>query len=146
MVVCGEGGSGGALGIAVGDRVLMQQFAIFSVIPPEGCSAILWRDANRKVEAAAALELTAPNLLEAGIIDRSCPSPWAAPTTMPTPRDGGDAALRRALDEVSAVPAREPLNQRYQRLRNIGRLGADFTDALAGAGAPPPAGRRARSR
>ena len=56
VLVCGEGGSGGALGIAIGDRVLMQEFAIYSVIPPEGCAAILWRDANRKVEAAAALQ------------------------------------------------------------------------------------------
>ena len=60
VIVCGEGGSGGALGIAIGDRVLMQEFAVYSVIPPEGCAAILWRDANRKVEAAAALKITAP--------------------------------------------------------------------------------------
>ena len=59
VIVCGEGGSGGALGIAIGDRVLMQEFAVYSVIPPEGCAAILWRDANRKVEAAAALKITA---------------------------------------------------------------------------------------
>src|SRR6187397_3197665 len=69
IVVHGEGGSGGALGIAVGDRVLMSEFAIYSVIPPEGCAAILWRDANRKVEAAKALKLTAPDLLGFGIID-----------------------------------------------------------------------------
>ena len=75
VVVCGEGGSGGALGIAIGDRVLMQQFAIYSVIPPEGCAAILWRDSNRKVEAAAALKLTAPDLLKAGIVDEIVPEP-----------------------------------------------------------------------
>ena len=63
VIVSGEGGSGGALGIAVGDRVLMQEFAIYSVIPPEGCAALLWRDATKKVEAAAALKLTAPDLL-----------------------------------------------------------------------------------
>ena len=63
VIVSGEGGSGGALGIAVGDRVLMQEFAIYSVIPPEGCAAILWRDAKKKVEAAEALRLTAPDLL-----------------------------------------------------------------------------------
>ena len=66
VIVSGEGGSGGALGIAVGDRVLMQEFAIYSVIPPEGCAAILWRDAAKKVEAAEALKLTAPDLLKAG--------------------------------------------------------------------------------
>ena len=63
VVVHGEGGSGGALGIAVGDRILMHEFAIYSVIPPEGCAAILWRDSGRKVEAAEALKLTAPDLL-----------------------------------------------------------------------------------
>src|SRR5215216_472941 len=61
--ICGEGGSGGALGIAIGDRILMHEFAVYSVIPPEGCAAILWRDASRKVEAAEALRLTAPDLL-----------------------------------------------------------------------------------
>src|SRR5262245_32915019 len=69
VVVHGEGGSGGALGIAVGDRILMLEFAIYSVIPPEGCAAILWRDANRKVDAANALKLTAPDLLKAKLID-----------------------------------------------------------------------------
>src|SRR6059036_944718 len=63
VIISGEGGSGGALGIAVGDRVLMQEFTIYSVIPPEGCAAILWRDAKKKIEAADALKITAPDLL-----------------------------------------------------------------------------------
>ena len=75
VIVCGEGGSGGALGIAIGDRVLMQEFAVYSVIPPEGCAAILWRDANRKVEAAEALKITAPDLLALGLIDEIVPEP-----------------------------------------------------------------------
>src|SRR5947208_8561942 len=75
VIVSGEGGSGGALGIAVGDRVLMQEFAIYSVIPPEGCAAILWRDAAKKVEAAAALNITAPDLLAAGLVDAIVPEP-----------------------------------------------------------------------
>src|ERR1700736_4673471 len=75
VIVSGEGGSGGALGIAVGDRVLMQEFAIYSVIPPEGCAAILWRDPAKKVEAADALKITAPDLLAAGIIDAIVPEP-----------------------------------------------------------------------
>src|SRR6201997_1320088 len=75
VIVSGEGGSGGALGIAVGDRVLMQEFAIYSVIPPEGCAAILWRDSGKKVEAADALKLTAPDLLKAGVIDEVVPEP-----------------------------------------------------------------------
>src|ERR671929_1143635 len=69
VLVSGEGGSGGALGIAVGDRILMQEYAIYSVIPPEGCAAILWRDPAKKVDAAAALKITAPDLLNAGIVD-----------------------------------------------------------------------------
>src|SRR5689334_21432058 len=75
VVVHGEGGSGGALGIAIGDRILMHEFSIYSVIPPEGCAAILWRDSNRKVEAASALKLTAPDLLGFGIIDEIIPEP-----------------------------------------------------------------------
>src|SRR5688500_7885432 len=71
VLVHGEGGRGGALGIAVGERILMHDFAIYSVIPPDGRAAILWRDANRKVEAAEALKITAPDLLRLEIIDRS---------------------------------------------------------------------------
>ena len=73
VVITGEGGSGGALGIAIGDRILMQEYAIYSVIPPEGCAAILWRDSQKKVEAATALKLTAPDLLGRGIIDEIVP-------------------------------------------------------------------------
>src|ERR1041385_5631130 len=75
VIVCGEGGSGGALGIAVGDRVLMQEFTIYSVIPPEGCAAILWRDSKRKVDAAKALKITAPDLLAMQLIDEIVKEP-----------------------------------------------------------------------
>src|SRR5215813_3453204 len=75
VIVSGEGGSGGALGIAIGDRVLMQEYAIYSVIPPEGCAAILWRDSAKKMEAAEALKITAPDLLAAGLIDAIVPEP-----------------------------------------------------------------------
>src|SRR3989339_1653936 len=75
IVVSGEGGSGGALGIAIGDRVLMQEHAVYSVIPPEGCAAILWRDSAEKVRAAEALKITAPDLLTRGIIDEIVPEP-----------------------------------------------------------------------
>src|SRR5476651_1515615 len=83
IIVSGEGGSGGALGIAVGDAVLMQEHAIYSVIPPEGCAAILWRDPAKKVEAAQALKLTAPDLLKAGIIDAIVPEPIGGAHTDP---------------------------------------------------------------
>jgi acetyl-CoA carboxylase carboxyl transferase subunit alpha len=147
VVVCGEGGSGGALGIAVGDRVLIQQFAIFSVIPPEGCSAILWRDANRKVEAASALKLTAPDLLKAGIVDEIIEEPVGGAHQDPVlAAQRVDEAITRVLAEVAAMPAAVRLDRRYERLRSIGRLGVDFADTAAATGGPEPAGRAARTR
>src|SRR5437870_5109303 len=103
VVVHGEGGSGGALGIAIGDRILMSEFAIYSVIPPEGCAAILWRDQNRKMEAAEALKLTAPDLLRFGVIDQIIPEPTGGAHA--NPEQAAlllDAALEAALAEVSA--------------------------------------------
>ncbi|HPK72857.1 MAG TPA: hypothetical protein PLN93_13025, partial [Vicinamibacterales bacterium] len=147
VVVSGEGGSGGALGIGVGDRVLIQQYAIFSVIPPEGCSAILWRDSNRKVEAASALKLTAPDLLAAGIVDQVVPEPLGG-----AHQDAGEAArlvdeaLVRALADVSALSVKQRLEQRYDRLRRMGRPDVDFEAAAAGPSAAPPSRRPSRSR
>lgn len=132
VIVSGEGGSGGALGIAVGDRVLMQEFSVYSVIPPEGCAAILWRDAARKIEAAEALKITAPDLLEMGIIDEIVPEPPGGAHTNPVgAAERLDAALRRALDEVSRMPADIRLARRYDKFRNMGRLGIDFADQSA---------------
>ena len=129
VVVSGEGGSGGALGIAIGDRVLMQEYAIYSVIPPEGCAAILWRDAGRKVEAAAALKLTAPDLLKAGIIDEIVAEPIGGAHTDPAAAAAlVDEMLQRALAEVRALSDEARLAARYDKFRNIGRLGADFVD------------------
>src|SRR5437870_7407558 len=129
VIVSGEGGSGGALGIAVGDRVLMQEFAIYSVIPPEGCAAILWRDANRKVEAAEALKLTAPDLLKAGIIDRIIPEPVGGSHTDPA---AAAALVVEVLDEVLAeivaLDSQTRLQRRYEKFRNMGRAGIDFVD------------------
>ena len=130
VIISGEGGSGGALGIAVGDRVLMQEFAIYSVIPPEGCAAILWRDAARKVQAAEALKLTAPDLLRAGIIDEIVPEPIGGAHTDPAAAAQlVDAVLVRVLAEVSGVDGRRRLAERYDKFRNMGRLGVDFVDA-----------------
>src|SRR3954470_7391533 len=129
VIVSGEGGSGGALGIAVGDRVLMQEHAIYSVIPPEGCAAILWRDPTKKVEAAKALKLTAPDLLKAGIIDEIIPEPIGGAHTDPTVAAASvDEALTRSLREVSALTSEARLEARYNKFRNMGRLGSDFTD------------------
>lgn len=131
VIVTGEGGSGGALGIAIGDRILMQEFAIYSVIPPEGCAAILWRDAGRKIEAAEALKITAPDLLERGLIDEIIPEPVGGAHTDP---DAAarllDDALARALAAVEAIPETERLEQRYQKFRQMGRPGIDFVDEL----------------
>jgi acetyl-CoA carboxylase carboxyl transferase subunit alpha len=132
VIVSGEGGSGGALGIAVGDRVLMQEFAIYSVIPPEGCAAILWRDAAKKVEAAEALKLTAPDLRDAGIIDEIVPEPsGGAHTDHDTTMRILDEALNRALQELSPLSVEERLQRRYDKFRNMGRLGVDFVDETA---------------
>ena len=129
VIVSGEGGSGGALGIAVGDAVLMQEYAIYSVIPPEGCAAILWRDSNKKVEASAALKLTAPDLLKAGIIDRIIQEPIGGAHTDP---EAAAALVVTMLDEVlaeiSALDSETRLARRYDKFRNMGRLGIDFVD------------------
>jgi acetyl-CoA carboxylase carboxyl transferase subunit alpha len=129
VIVSGEGGSGGALGIAIGDRVLMQEFAIYSVIPPEGCAAILWRDASKKVEAAEALKLTAPDLLKAGIIDEIISEPVGGAHTDPAAAGiQVDLALQRTLKEVQAMNPDTRLARRYEKFRGIGRIGVDFVD------------------
>jgi acetyl-CoA carboxylase carboxyl transferase subunit alpha len=136
VIVCGEGGSGGALGLAIGDRVLMLEFAVYSVIPPEGCAAILWRDSARKVEAAAALKITAPDLLAMNVIDEIVPEPvggahqdHAAATAFI------DEAIARHLAEVSAMTSGDRLERRYQKFRSIGREGHAFISAPLAAAA-----------
>jgi acetyl-CoA carboxylase carboxyl transferase subunit alpha len=124
VLVHGEGGSGGALGIAVGDRILMHEFAIYSVIPPEGCAAILWRDPAKKVEAATALKITAPDLLGLGIIDEIVIEPVGGAHTDPVQASVLlDVALSRALAEVSALDVETRLNQRYEKFRKMGSVG-----------------------
>jgi len=124
VLVHGEGGSGGALGLAVGDRVLMHEFAIYSVIPPEGCAAILWRDAGRKVEAAEALKLTAPDLLELGLVDEIVPEPrGGAHTNLDAAATLLDTALARALDEVAGLAPEARREARYRKWRAMGNVG-----------------------
>ena len=124
VVVHGEGGSGGALGIAVGDWILMHEFAIYSVIPPEGCAAILWRDSNRKVEAANALKLTAPDLLRFGVIDEIVAEPpGGAHTNHGRAAAILDESLSRALAAVSAIDPAARLEARYAKFRAIGNVG-----------------------
>ena len=124
VIIHGEGGSGGALGIAIGDRILMHEFAIYSVIPPEGCAAILWRDSKRKVEAAEALKLTAPDLLGFGIIDEIVPEPTGGSHTNPDLAAALlDSALQRTLASVCSMDSATRLEARYQKFRAMGNIG-----------------------
>jgi acetyl-CoA carboxylase carboxyl transferase subunit alpha len=128
VIVCGEGGSGGALGIAIGDRVLMQEFSVYSVIPPEGCAAILWRDANKKVEAAQALKLTAPDLLAMGLVDAIIPEPPGGAHNDDAAATGlVDQALQQVLADVVSLGVEERLNARYEKFRRMGEEG--YTNA-----------------
>jgi acetyl-CoA carboxylase carboxyl transferase subunit alpha len=132
VVVAGEGGSGGALGIAVGDRVLMQEFGVYSVIPPEGCAAILWRDAARKVEAAEALKITAPDLLSLGLIDEIVKEPiGGAHMDFAQAAALLDEAITRHLADVQRMDPAARLDARYQKFRAMGRLGQAFVDDAA---------------
>src|SRR3954451_15227183 len=119
--VIGEGGSGGALGIGVADHVLIFENAYYSVISPEACSAILWRDRRHAAEAAEALKLTAQNLLRLEVVDEIIVEPLGG-----AHRDYSLAAanlgeaLRRSLDRISRVPIPELLENRYQKFRRLG--------------------------
>jgi acetyl-CoA carboxylase carboxyl transferase subunit alpha len=119
--VIGEGGSGGALGIGVADRVLILENAYYSVISPEACSAILWRDRRHAAEAAEALKLTAQDLLKLDVVDEIVPEPEGG-----AHRDydavAGDLsrALRRNLQHISKIPIDELLKKRYEKFRRIG--------------------------
>ncbi len=124
VIVHGEGGSGGALGIAVGDRILMHEYAVYSVIPPEGCAAILWRSSDRKVEAADALKLTAPDLLKVGIIDEIIPEPaGGAHTDHAAAAAFLDGPLRAALAASAALDTTARLDLRYAKFRQMGNVG-----------------------
>jgi acetyl-CoA carboxylase carboxyl transferase subunit alpha len=136
VIVCGEGGSGGALGIAIGDHVLMQEFAVYSVIPPEGCAAILWRDANRKVEAAEALKITAPDMLSLGLVDAIIPEPTGgAHNNYDAATALVDQALSQAFEEITPLTVQERLDRRYEKFRRMGAEGSAFIDATP---APTP--------
>ncbi|WP_211239844.1 acetyl-CoA carboxylase carboxyltransferase subunit alpha [Jiangella gansuensis] len=133
-VVTGEGGSGGALALAVANRVLMLEYGYYSVISPEGCSTILWGSATRAPEAAAALRLTAPDLLELGVVDEVVLEPDGGAHRDPagTVERVGEA-VAAALDQLSALSPDELVEQRYTRFDAYGRLGADAAGYRAGA-------------
>jgi acetyl-CoA carboxylase carboxyl transferase subunit alpha len=132
VIVCGEGGSGGALGIAIGDHVLMQEFSVYSVIPPEGCAAILWRDANRKMEAAEALKITAPDMVALGLVDGIIPEPpGGAHNDYDRATALVDQALQEALTHSASLSVPERLELRYQKFRRMGEEGSAFVDRKA---------------
>ena len=129
VIVIGEGGSGGALGIAIGDRVLMQEFSVYSVIPPEGCAAILWRDANKKIEAATALKITAADMVALGLVDDIIPEPsGGAHNDYDAAAAVVDQALSTALDASAAMSVPERLEARYAKFRRMGEEGTSFID------------------
>jgi len=122
-VVIGEGGSGGALGIGVADRVAMMQYAWYSVISPEGCASILWKTAEKAAEAAAALKLTAADNLELGTIDHIIDEPLGAAHRNPSAAiDAFEKYVDRTLRDLGALETGTLLEQRYQRFRKLGAL------------------------
>jgi len=126
--VIGEGGSGGALGIGVADRLIMFEHSVYTVASPEACASILWRDAAKASEAAAALRITGKDLLSLGVVDEVLPEPaggnnWAPLEAGETPR----AALNRHLDALLALSVDHLRDQRYMKFRAMGR----FLDATS---------------
>jgi acetyl-CoA carboxylase carboxyl transferase subunit alpha len=120
-VVIGEGGSGGALAIGVADRVMMLENAIYSVISPEGCASILFRSDDRKAEAAAAMKITAPEILRLGVIDEIIPeAPGGAHRDFDLTARNLAEAIRRHLDDLMLLSPKQLKDQRYDKYRRMG--------------------------
>jgi acetyl-CoA carboxylase carboxyl transferase subunit alpha len=121
--VIGEGGSGGALGIGVTDRVLILENAYYSVISPEACSAILWKDRKHAPEAAEALKLTAKDLIQLGVVDEIVPEPeGGAHRDHDLAAANLGTALRQNLQRILATPIEDLLQRRYEKFRALGRF------------------------
>ena len=121
--VIGVGGSGGALAIAVADRVLMMENSIYSVISPEGCASIMWRDASKKVLAAEAMKITANDMIELGCVDALIPEPaGGAHTNHEQAAKMLDAALLQHLNELKRMPLADMLEARYQKFRKMAQF------------------------
>jgi acetyl-CoA carboxylase carboxyl transferase subunit alpha len=133
-VVIGEGGSGGALGIGVADRVLILQNAYYSVISPEGCAAILWKDRAAAAKAAEALKITAKHLLELGLVDEIIPEPLGGAHT-----DGDKTAetahdyILKHLEDLQKLSSEDRLKQRYQKFRAYGHFAEKKPEAAMAA-------------
>ncbi len=123
VTVLGEGGSGGALAIAIGDRVLMLENAIYSVIPPEGCASILWKDAGKKEKAAKLLKLTAKDLFKFEVIEEIIPEPkgGAHRHSSETIKNVKEAIIRN-INELKKIPIAKLVQKRYERFRKFGQF------------------------
>ncbi len=123
VVITGEGGSGGALAIAVGDRVLMLEYSVYAVISPEGCAAILWSDGTKGAQAAEALKLTARDIKGLDVIDEIVKEPLGgAHNDHEAMAKTLHEALRRNLDELRKLPAEQLVEERYQKFRKMSRF------------------------
>jgi len=121
IVITGEGGSGGALGIGVGDKVLMLEYSIYSVISPEGCASILFRDASKASFAAEELKITSKDLLELKVIDEIIKEPvGGAHTSAELTAKNIKASILMNLDELKALSKEELLDRRYKKFRSLG--------------------------
>jgi len=122
ICICiGEGGSGGALGIAVGDRLAMLEFAYYSVISPEGCAAILWRDGSQAPDAAQALKLTGKDLLKLGLMDAIIPEPvGGAHRNVHDTVHSVESYIAQVLTELRRLTTKELLESRYRKWRSVG--------------------------
>ena len=122
-IISGEGCSGGALGLAVANIVMMLEHAYYTVISPEGCASILWRDAAKFADAAEALKITSKDLLELGVIDEEIPEPLGgAHTDHEAAAKALKNSIERALDKLSGMSAEELRNQRYNKFRKMGQF------------------------
>jgi acetyl-CoA carboxylase carboxyl transferase subunit alpha len=123
ITITGEGGSGGALAVAVGDRVYMLENSVYSVISPEGCASIMWRDSSKAEIAAEALKITAPDLLEMKLIDEIVPEPEGGAHNDPEATAKMlDPFLTGALAQLSQLSARQIVDQRYEKFRRMGQF------------------------
>jgi acetyl-CoA carboxylase carboxyl transferase subunit alpha len=121
--ITGEGGSGGALALAVADRVLILENAIYSVISPEGCASIMWRDASKRAQAAESLKVTATDVKALGCVDDIVPEPEGGAHTDPAAASALlDEKLQWHLSEIKNLPVEELLKRRYEKFRNIAQF------------------------
>ena len=123
VTITGEGGSGGALAIALGDRIHMLENAVYSVISPEGCASIMWRDSTKAEIAAEALRITATDLLEMKLVDEIVPEPEGGAHLDPeTTAKVLDGALKKSLSELANLPSSDLLARRYEKFRRMGQF------------------------